>query len=249
MDATVRNLDGDDADTVELRRSSDHVPPGLDRPSRALPRRQTETGLRCRRVRRPSERRPDRSVAAAGWPTFTTGGARTHAFPRPSRDARRTRRKPKDQSESINTKKETGRPQRDRCDDRRLPNSSPSAVTKFDENVETPVVVDDEFRDLHKTQEVVDFLGQQASRTTSNAPTKSQRPLRSGKARGRNYKDADIDPLRHIQRDRPVASDPEPRRCRRDDGRRGQRGGSRTRRTARTHRLDRESALEEVADR
>jgi len=251
MDATVRNLDGDDADTVELPAVFETTyRPDLIGRAVCAPRRQTENRTTVPTSSPAFERRPNRSVAAAGWPTFHDREGRARRVPQAVKGRKAHPPKAeKDQSESINTKA------------KKLAVRSAIAATtdaelvaerghEFDEDVETPVVVDDEFEDLHKTQEVVDFLEAGPRGRHRTRRRGSQRPLRSGESPWPQVQDADIDPLRHIQRDRPVASGPEPRRCRRDDGRRGQRGGSRTRRTAgTTHRLDRERTLEEVADR
>ena len=189
MDATVRNLDGDDADTVELPAvfETTYRPDLIGRAVRAAQanRKQDYGADEFAGLRTPAE-------------SFGSGRGMAHV-PRQEGRARRVPqavkgrkahppKAEKDQSESINTKA------------KKLAVRSAIAATtdaelvaerghEFDEDVETPVVVDDEFEDLHKTQEVVDFL-EAVGLADDIERADEGRSVRSGqgKARGRKYK-------------------------------------------------------------
>ncbi|ELY67780.1 50S ribosomal protein L4 [Natrinema versiforme] len=189
MDATVRNLDGSDAGTVELPAvfETNYRPDLIGRAVRAAQanRKQDYGSDEFAGLRTPAE-------------SFGSGRGMAHV-PRQEGRARRVPqavkgrkahppKAEKDQSESINTKA------------KKLAVRSAIAATtdaelvaerghEFDEDVETPVVVDDEFEDLHKTQEVVEFL-EAAGLEDDIERADEGRSVRSGqgKARGRKYK-------------------------------------------------------------
>jgi len=189
MDATVRNLDGSDAGTVELPAvfETTYRPDLIGRAVRAAQanRKQDYGADEFAGLRTPAE-------------SFGSGRGMAHV----PRQEGRGRRVPqtvkgrkahppkaeKDQSESINTKA------------KKLAVRSAIAATtdaelvaerghEFDEDAELPVVVDDEFEDLHKTKEVVEFL-EAAGLAADIERADEGRSVRSGqgKARGRKYK-------------------------------------------------------------
>ena len=189
MDATVRNLDGSDAGTVELPAvfETTYRPDLIGRAVRAAQanRKQDYGADEFAGLRTPAE-------------SFGSGRGMAHV----PRQEGRGRRVPqtvkgrkahppkaeKDQSESINTKA------------KKLAVRSAIAATtdaelvaerghEFDEDAELPVVVDDEFEDLQKTKEVVEFL-EAAGLEDDIERADEGRSVRSGqgKARGRKYK-------------------------------------------------------------
>ncbi|WP_455449023.1 50S ribosomal protein L4 [Natrinema thermotolerans] len=189
MDATVRNLDGSDADTIELPAvfETQYRPDLIARAVRAAQanRKQDYGSDEFAGLRTPAE-------------SFGSGRGMAHV-PRQEGRARRVPqavkgrkahppKAEKDQSESINTKA------------KKLAVRSAIAATtdaelvaerghEFDEDAEIPVVVDDEFEDLQKTREVVDFL-EAAGLEDDIERADEGRSVRSGqgKARGRKYK-------------------------------------------------------------
>ncbi|MFA9502620.1 50S ribosomal protein L4 [Natrinema thermotolerans] len=189
MDATVRNLDGSDADTIELPAvfETQYRPDLIARAVRAAQanRKQDYGSDEFAGLRTPAE-------------SFGSGRGMAHV-PRQEGRARRVPqavkgrkahppKAEKDQSESINTKA------------KKLAVRSAIAATtdaelvaerghEFDEDAEIPVVVDDEFEDLQKTREVVDFL-EAAGLADDIERADEGRSVRSGqgKARGRKYK-------------------------------------------------------------
>ncbi|QLK27085.1 50S ribosomal protein L4 [Natrinema zhouii] len=189
MDATVRNLDGDDADTIELPAvfETTYRPDLIGRAVRAAQanRKQDYGADEFAGLRTPAE-------------SFGSGRGMAHV-PRQEGRARRVPqavkgrkahppKAEKDQSESINTKA------------KKLAVRSAIAATtdaelvaerghEFDEECELPVVVDDEFEDLQKTRAVVDFLEALGLEDDIERADEG-RNVRSGqgKARGRKYK-------------------------------------------------------------
>ncbi len=189
MDATVRNLDGSDADTIELPAvfETQYRPDLIARAVRAAQanRKQDYGADEFAGLRTPAE-------------SFGSGRGMAHV-PRQEGRARRVPqavkgrkahppKAEKDQSASINTKA------------KKLAVRSAVAATtdaelvaerghEFDEDAEIPVVVDDEFEDLQKTREVVDFL-EAAGLADDIERADEGRNVRSGqgKARGRKYK-------------------------------------------------------------
>jgi len=189
MDATVRNLDGSEAGTVELPAvfETTYRPDLIGRAVRAAQanRKQDYGADEFAGLRTPAE-------------SFGSGRGMAHV----PRQEGRGRRVPqtikgrkahppkaeKDQSESINTKA------------KKLAVRSAIAATtdaelvaerghEFDDDAEIPVVVADEFEDLQKTKEVVDFL-EAAGLEDDIERADEGRSVRSGqgKARGRKYK-------------------------------------------------------------
>src|SRR6056297_236910 len=189
MDATVRNLDGSEAGTIELPAvfETTYRPDLIGRAVRAAQanRKQDYGADEFAGLRTPAE-------------SFGSGRGMAHV----PRQEGRGRRVPqtikgrkahppkaeKDQSESINTKA------------KKLAVRSAIAATtdaelvaerghEFDDDAEIPVVVSDEFEDLHKTREVVDFL-EAAGLEDDIERADEGRSVRSGqgKARGRKYK-------------------------------------------------------------
>jgi large subunit ribosomal protein L4e len=189
MDATVRNLDGSDADTIELPAvfETTYRPDLIARAVRAAQanRKQDYGADEFAGMRTPAE-------------SFGSGRGMAHV-PRQNGRGRRVPqtvkgrkahppKAEKDWSESINKK------------ERKLAVRSAIAATTdaervaerghaFDDGVETPVVVSDEFEDLQKTKEVVEFL-EAAGLADDVARADEGRSIRSGqgKARGRKYK-------------------------------------------------------------
>ena len=189
MDATVRDLDGSEAGTVELPAvfETTYRPDLIGRAVRAAQanRKQDYGADEFAGLRTPAE-------------SFGSGRGMAHV----PRQEGRGRRVPqtikgrkahppkaeKDQSESINTKA------------KKLAVRSAIAATtdaelvaerghEFDDDAEIPVVVADEFEDLQKTKEVVDFL-EAAGLEDDIERADEGRSVRSGqgKARGRKYK-------------------------------------------------------------
>src|SRR6056297_1551727 len=189
MDATVRNLDGSEAGTIELPAvfETTYRPDLIGRAVRAAQanRKQDYGADEFAGLRTPAE-------------SFGSGRGMAHV----PRQEGRGRRVPqtikgrkahppkaeKDQSESINKK------------EKKLAVRSAIAATtdaelvaerghEFDDDAEIPVVVSDEFEDLHKTQEVVEFL-EAAGLADDIERADEGRSVRSGqgKARGRKYK-------------------------------------------------------------
>jgi large subunit ribosomal protein L4e len=189
MDATVRNLDGSDADTIELPAvfETTYRPDLIARAVRAAQanRKQDYGADEFAGMRTPAE-------------SFGSGRGMAHV-PRQNGRARRVPqavkgrkahppKAEKDHSESINTK------------EKKLAVRSAIAATTdadlvaerghaFDDDVETPVVVSDEFEDLQKTKEVVEFL-EAAGLADDVARADEGRSIRSGRGttRGRKYK-------------------------------------------------------------
>jgi len=229
MDATVRNLDGDDADTVEPGGLRDHVPPDLI--GRAAPRRQTENRTTVP-TSSPALRTPAESFGSGRGMAHVPRQEGAHAaFPRPSRDARRTRRKPRRTSPNRSTRKQRNWPSAARSLRRPTPNCRRARSRVRRRRRVSPSSSTTSSRTSRRRARSSTSSRQRASRTTSNAPTRVEASAWSGESPRPEVQDADIDPF-VTSSDRPVASGPEPRRCRRDDGRGGQRGGSRPRRTA-----------------
>ncbi|TMT87398.1 50S ribosomal protein L4 [Haloterrigena sp. H1] len=189
MDATVRNLDGSEAGTIELPAvfETTYRPDLIGRAVRAAQanRKQDYGADEFAGLRTPAE-------------SFGSGRGMAHV----PRQEGRGRRVPqtikgrkahppkaeKDQSESINTKA------------KKLAVRSAIAATtdaelvaerghEFDDDAEIPVVVADEFEDLKKTKEVVEFL-EAAGLEDDIERADEGRSVRSGqgKARGRKYK-------------------------------------------------------------
>ncbi|ELZ17159.1 50S ribosomal protein L4P [Haloterrigena salina JCM 13891] len=189
MEATVRDLDGAEAGSVELPAvfETNYRPDLIARAVRVAQanRKQDYGADEFAGLRTPAE-------------SFGSGRGMAHV----PRQEGRGRRVPqtvkgrkahppkaeKDQSESINTKA------------KKLAVRSAIAATtdaelvaerghEFDGDLELPVVVDDEFEDLQKTREVVDFL--EATGLADDIERADEgRSVRSGqgKARGRKYK-------------------------------------------------------------
>ncbi|OIB59163.1 50S ribosomal protein L4 [Natrialba sp. SSL1] len=189
MEATVRDLDGSDAGSVDL-------PAVFDTQYRP------DLIARAVRVAQANRKQDYGADEFAGKRTpaesFGSGRGMAHV---PRQDGR-ARRVPqavkgrkghppkaeKDWSESINTK------------EKKLAVRSAIAATTdaeivaerghaFDDDAEIPVVVSDEFEDLHKTQEVVEFL--EATGLEADIERADEgRSVRAGqgKARGRKYK-------------------------------------------------------------
>lgn len=135
------------------------------------------------------EHQPSLSAVDGVWPTSRVRMDKLVEFHKQSLDGRHTHRKAeKDQSKSVNTK------------ERKLAFQSAVAATadpsqveerghQFENDVELPLVVSDEFEELIKTQEVVDVLeslGVHADIVRSDE-NKSIRAGR-GKTRGRKYR-------------------------------------------------------------
>ncbi|ADD03803.1 50S ribosomal protein L4 [Natrialba magadii ATCC 43099] len=189
MEATVRDLDGSDAGSVDL-------PAVFDTQYRP------DLIARAVRVAQANRKQDYGADEFAGKRTpaesFGSGRGMAHV---PRQDGR-ARRVPqavkgrkahppkaeKDWSESINTK------------EKKLAVRSAIAATTdaeivaerghaFDDDAEIPVVVSDEFEDLHKTQEVVEFL-EAAGLEDDIKRADEGRSVRAGqgKARGRKYK-------------------------------------------------------------
>ncbi|WP_293032012.1 50S ribosomal protein L4 [Natronococcus sp.] len=189
MDATVRNLDGSDADTIELPAvfETTYRPDLIARAVRAAQanRKQDYGADEFAGLRTPAE-------------SFGSGRGMAHV-PRQNGRARRVPqtvkgrkghppKAEKDQTESINTK------------ERKLAVRSAIAATtdaelvadrghEFDADLEAPIVVSDEFEDLQRTKEVVDFL-EAAGLADDIERADEGRSVRSGrgKTRGRKYK-------------------------------------------------------------
>ncbi|QLG48800.1 50S ribosomal protein L4 [Natrinema halophilum] len=189
MDATVRDLDGDDAGSVELPAvfETQYRPDLIGRAVRAAQanRKQDYGADEFAGLRTPAE-------------SFGSGRGMAHV----PRQEGRGRRVPqtikgrkahppkaeKDWTESINTK------------EKKLAVRSAIAATTdadlvaerghaFDDDTELPVVVDDEFEDLEKTREVVNFL--EAAGLEDDVDRADEgRSVRAGrgKTRGRKYK-------------------------------------------------------------
>ncbi|ELY45863.1 50S ribosomal protein L4 [Natronorubrum tibetense] len=189
MEATVRDLDGDDAGSIELPAvfETTYRPDLIARAVRVAQanRKQAYGADEFAGMRTPAE-------------SFGSGRGMAHV---PRQDGR-ARRVPqaikgrkshppkaeKDQSDSINTKA------------KKLAVRSAIAATtdadlvaerghQFDDDAEIPVVVSDEFEDLQKTKEVVSFL-EAAGLADDIERADEGRSVRSGqgKARGRKYK-------------------------------------------------------------
>jgi large subunit ribosomal protein L4e len=189
MEATVRDLDGSDADSVELPAVFDtqYRPDLIARAVRAAQanRKQDYGADEFAGMRTPAE-------------SFGSGRGMAHV-PRQNGRGRRVPqtisgrkahppKAEKDWSESINKK------------EKKLAVRSAIAATTdaelvaerghaFDEDADVPVVVSDEFEDLQKTREVVDFL-EAAGLADDVERADEGRSVRSGrgKTRGRKYK-------------------------------------------------------------
>ncbi|NKE35554.1 50S ribosomal protein L4 [Natronococcus sp. JC468] len=189
MDATVRNLDGSDADSIELPAvfETQYRPDLIARAVRAAQanRKQDYGADEFAGLRTPAE-------------SFGSGRGMAHV-PRQNGRGRRVPqtvsgrkahppKAEKDWTESINTK------------EKKLAVRSAIAATtdaelvakrghEFDDDIETPVVVSDEFEDLEKTKEVVSFL-EDAGLATDVERADEGRSVRSGRGttRGRKYK-------------------------------------------------------------
>jgi large subunit ribosomal protein L4e len=189
MDATVRNLDGSDADTIELPAvfETQYRPDLIARAVRAAQanRKQDYGADEFAGLRTPAE-------------SFGSGRGMAHV-PRQNGRGRRVPqtvkgrkghppKAEKDWTESINTK------------EKKLAVRSAIAATtdaelvadrghEFDADVEAPIVVSDEFEDLQKTKEVVEFL-EAAGLADDVERADEGRSVRSGrgKTRGRKYK-------------------------------------------------------------
>ncbi|MWV39216.1 50S ribosomal protein L4 [Natrialba sp. INN-245] len=189
MEATVRNLDGSDADSVELPAVFDtQYRPDL-----------IARAVRVAQANRKQDYGAD-EFAGKRTPAESLGSGRGMAHvPRQDGRARRVPqavkgrkahppKAEKEQGESINTKT------------KKLAIRSAVAATadaelvaerghRFDDDTDVPVVVDDEFEDLQKTKEVVEFL-EAAGIADDIERAEEGRSVRSGqgKARGRKYK-------------------------------------------------------------
>ncbi|WP_290819318.1 50S ribosomal protein L4 [Halovivax sp.] len=189
MNATVRDLDGDDAGTVELPAvfETDYRPDLIARAVRVAQANRTQAyGADEFAGKRTSAESPGSGRGLAHVPRQggrarrvpqTVGGRKAHP---PKAEADRT--------ESINT------------NERKLAIRSAIAATAdaelvaerghaFDDDVDLPLVVDDEFEDLVKTKEVVSFL--EAAGVHADVERADEgRSVRSGrgKTRGRKYK-------------------------------------------------------------
>lgn len=189
MDATVRNLDGSDADTIELPAvfETTYRPDLIARAVRAAQanRKQDYGADEFAGLRTPAE-------------SFGSGRGMAHV-PRQNGRGRRVPqtvsgrkahppKAEKDWTESINTK------------EKKLAVRSAIAATtdaelvadrghEFDADLEAPIVVSDEFEDLQKTKEVVEFL-EAAGLADDIERADEGRSVRSGrgKTRGRKYK-------------------------------------------------------------
>ncbi|MFU8867647.1 50S ribosomal protein L4 [Natronococcus sp.] len=189
MDATVRNLDGSDADTIELPAvfETQYRPDLIARAVRAAQanRKQDYGADEFAGMRTPAE-------------SFGSGRGMAHV-PRQNGRGRRVPqtvsgrkahppKAEKDWTESINTK------------EKKLAVRSAIAATtdaelvaerghEFDADLEAPIVVSDEFEDLQKTKEVVEFL-EAAGLADDVERADEGRSVRSGrgKTRGRKYK-------------------------------------------------------------
>ena len=189
MDATVRNLDGSDADTIELPAvfETQYRPDLIARAVRAAQanRKQDYGADEFAGMRTPAE-------------SFGSGRGMAHV-PRQNGRGRRVPqtvkgrkghppKAEKDWTESINTK------------EKKLAVRSAIAATtdaelvadrghEFDGDVEAPIVVSDEFEELQKTKEVVEFL-EAAGLADDVERADEGRSVRSGrgKTRGRKYK-------------------------------------------------------------
>ncbi|MDG5819851.1 50S ribosomal protein L4 [Natronococcus sp. A-GB7] len=189
MDATVRNLDGSDADTIELPAvfETQYRPDLIARAVRAAQanRKQDYGADEFAGLRTPAE-------------SFGSGRGMAHV-PRQNGRGRRVPqtvsgrkghppKAEKDWTESINTK------------EKKLAVRSAIAATtdaelvadrghEFDGDVEAPIVVSDEFEELQKTKEVVEFL-EAAGLADDIERADEGRSVRSGrgKTRGRKYK-------------------------------------------------------------
>jgi len=188
MDATVRNLDGDDADTVELPAvfETTYRPDLIGRAVRAAQanRKQDYGADEFAGLRTPAES----FGSGRGWPTFHDRRARTPRSP----GRQGTQGAPAESREGPvridqHESKETGRPQRDRCDDRRRTRRRARSRVRRRR------------RDSRRRRRRVRGPPQDAgsrrlprgSRPRGRHRTRrrgSQRPLRSGEARGRKYK-------------------------------------------------------------
>ncbi|TYT63551.1 50S ribosomal protein L4 [Natrialba swarupiae] len=189
MEVTVRNLDGSDADSVELPAVFDtQYRPDL-----------IARAVRVAQANRKQDYGAD-EFAGKRTPAESLGSGRGMAHvPRQDGRARRVPqavkgrkahppKAEKEQGESINTKT------------KKLAIRSAVAATtdaelvaerghRFDADTDVPVVVDDEFEDLQKTKEVVEFL-EAAGIADDIERAEEGRSVRSGqgKARGRKYK-------------------------------------------------------------
>ncbi|MEY7849709.1 50S ribosomal protein L4 [Natrarchaeobius sp. A-rgal3] len=189
MEATVRNLDGSDADSVELPAVFDtQYRPDL-----------IARAVRVAQANRKQDYGAD-EFAGKRTPAESLGSGRGMAHvPRQDGRARRVPqavkgrkahppKAEKEQGESINTKT------------KKLAIRSAIAATadaelvaerghRFEEGADVPVVVDDEFEDLQKTKEVVEFL-EAAGLADDIERAEDGRSVRSGrgKTRGRKYK-------------------------------------------------------------
>ncbi|ELY90837.1 MULTISPECIES: 50S ribosomal protein L4 [Natrialba] len=189
MDATVRNLDGSDAGSVDL-------------PAVFETQYRPDLIARAVNVAQANRKQDYGADEFAGMRTpaesFGSGRGMAHV---PKQDGRGRRvpqtvkgrkahppKAEKDQSESINTKA------------KKLAVRSAIAATTdaelvaerghaFDDDAEIPVVVADEFEDLQKTKEVVEFL-EAAGLAEDIQRADEGRNVRSGrgKTRGRKYK-------------------------------------------------------------
>ncbi|ELZ03302.1 50S ribosomal protein L4 [Natrialba aegyptia] len=189
MDATVRNLDGSDAGSVDL-------------PAVFETQYRPDLIARAVNVAQANRKQDYGADEFAGMRTpaesFGSGRGMAHV---PKQDGRGRRvpqtvkgrkahppKAEKDQSESINTKA------------KKLAVRSAIAATTdaelvaerghaFDDDAEIPVVVTDEFEDLQKTKEVVEFL-EAAGLAEDIQRADEGRNVRSGrgKTRGRKYK-------------------------------------------------------------
>jgi len=211
MDATVRNLDGDDADTVELPAvfETTYRPDLIGRAVRAAQanRKQDYGADEFAGLRTPAE-------------SFGSGRGMAHvprqegahaAFPRPSRDARRTRRKPRRTSPNRSTRKQRNWPSAARSLRRPTPNSSPSAVTSSTKTSRLPSSSTTSSRTSTRRRKSSTSSRQRASRTTSNAPTRvaASAPVRGkpvAASTRRRHRSSSSHPARPARRERPGTS-------------------------------------------
>ncbi len=195
MEVTVRNLDGSDADSVELPAVFDtQYRPDL-----------IARAVRVAQANRKQDYGAD-EFAGKRTPAESLGSGRGMAHvPRQDGRARRVPqavkgrkahppKAEKEQGESINTKT------------KKLAIRSAVAATtdaelvaerghRFDADTDVPVVVDDEFEDLQKTKEVVEFSRPPASPTTSNAPRRAAASALVRESPWPEVQDAKVDPF------------------------------------------------------
>ncbi|ELZ08596.1 50S ribosomal protein L4P [Halovivax asiaticus JCM 14624] len=189
MQATVHDLDGADADTVELPAifETEYRPDLISRAVRVAQANRTQAyGADEFAGKRTSAESPGSGRGMAHVPQQ---GGRARRVPQAVGGRKAHPPKPEaDRTESINT------------NERKLATRSAIAATadadrvaerghEFDDDLDLPLVVDDEFEDLEKTREVVSFL--EATGLDADIERADEgRSVRAGrgKTRGRKYK-------------------------------------------------------------